>query len=380
MSRGDEQAAQTRQQRRVFLADRLEREIEERVDVERELALEQSHASADPTSGLGLKRTIFWLSITGISLYLVAPSLLDVLSSWKNLEDIRWWWFPAMALLQTASLACLWLVQRAALREAEMPNVIQSQLAGNALAKIAPGGGALGGALQYRMLVEAGLPKGPTAAGITASNLLIFVVVLALPVLVLPALLGGAVNRDLLAATIIGAIAFAVLAGLGVVLLAYDKPLAYLGRAVQGVRNRLRRNSEPLRTVPQRLVRERDRLLATLGPSWRMAMLATVGRWAFDYATLLAALAAVGSTPRPALVLLAFCAAQLLAQIPVTPGGLGFVEAGLTATLALAGVSPGDAVLATFAYRLFSYWLPLPLGLLGAALHRRMPAPETMRA
>ncbi len=115
-----------------------------------------------------------------------------------------------------------------------MPNVIESQLAGNALAKIAPGGGALGGALQYRMLVEAGLPKGPTAAGITASNLLIFVVVLALPVLVLPALLGGAVNRDLLAATIIGAIAFAVLAGLGVVLLAYDKPLAYLGRAVQG--------------------------------------------------------------------------------------------------------------------------------------------------
>ena len=61
-------------------------------------------------------------------------------------------------------------------------------------------------------------------------------------------------------------------------------------------------------------------------------------------------------------MLLAFCGAQVLAQIPVTPGGLGFVEAGLTAMLALAGVSAGDAVLATFAYRLFSYWLPLPLG------------------
>jgi hypothetical protein len=73
-------------------------------------------------------------------------------------------------------------------------------------------------------------------------------------------------------------------------------------------------------------------------------------------------------------VLLAFCGAQILAQIPVTPGGLGFVEAGLTATLALAGVSGGDAVLATFAYRLFSYWLPLPLGLVGVVLHRRRPA------
>ena len=88
-------------------------------------------------------------------------------------------------------------------------------------------------------------------------------------------------------------------------------------------------------------------------------------------AAVLAALAAVGSTPRPALVLLAYCTAQLLTQIPMTPGGLGFVEAGLTATLTLAGVETADAVLATFAYRLFTYWLPLPLGLVGGLLHRR---------
>ena len=39
--------------------------------------------------------------------------------------------------------------------------------------------------------------------------------------------------------------------------------------------------------------------------------------------------------------------------------------------LALAGASAGDAVLATFAYRLFSYWLPLPFGLLGLAIAPR---------
>ena len=109
-------------------------------------------------------------------------------------------------------------------------------------------------------------------------------------------------------------------------------------------------------------------------------MVATVGRWAFDYATLLAALAAVGSTPRPTLVLLAFCAAQVLAQIPVTPGGLGFVEAGLTAMLALAGVGAGSAVLATFAYRLFAYWLQLPAGLIGFISHKRRGAREPKAA
>jgi uncharacterized protein (TIRG00374 family) len=82
------------------------------------------------------------------------------------------------------------------------------------------------------------------------------------------------------------------------------------------------------------------------------------------------ALRALDSLPRPGLVLLAFCAAQVLAQIPITPGGLGFVEAGLTATLTRAGVPAGTAVVATFAYRLFSYWLQLPLGLVGLALQR----------
>jgi uncharacterized membrane protein YbhN (UPF0104 family) len=47
------------------------------------------------------------------------------------------------------------------------------------------------------------------------------------------------------------------------------------------------------------------------------------------------------------------------------------VEAGLTATLTLAGVPAGAAVVATFAYRLFSYWLQLPLGLVGLALNVR---------
>jgi uncharacterized protein (TIRG00374 family) len=276
-----------------------------------------------------------------------------------------------MAGLQTASLACLWALQHVALRAQRWRPLITSQLAGNALAKVAPGGGALGAALQYRMLVQAGLPPASTVSALTAVNLLVFAVVLALPVLAIPALLRGAVDRGLLETAVLGLVVFAVASGVGAVFLSTDRPLAWVGRLIQRVRNRLRRGAEPLHRLPERLLRERDRILETLGPRWKRALAATVGRWTFDYLTLMAALAAIGSHPRPGLVLLAFCGASLLAQIPITPGGLGFVEAGLTAMLALAGVSAGDAVLATFAYRLFSYWLPLPLGLLGLALHPR---------
>jgi hypothetical protein len=357
------------QTERPPLGDRLEQAIEEHADVEREIA--RGEAEARKRSPRGLYRTIFWIAITGVSLYLVAPSVLDTLASWRDIKEFAPAWLLAMFLAQTAAIASLWALQHVAIAVGSWSAVISSQLAGNALAKVAPGGGALGSALQYRMLVAAKVPPRPAVSGLTAANILTLAVVLALPVLAIPALVRGAVHRTLLEAAIAGLVIFVLLAAVGAVLLAKDAPLLWIGRAAQRIRNRLRRESAPLRTLPERLVRERDRILDTLGPRWKRALLATVGRWAFDYATLLAALAAVHDQPRPGLVLLAFCAAQLLAQIPVTPGGLGFVEAGLTAMLTLAGVSPGDAVLATFAYRLFSYWLPMPVGLGAWIWHRR---------
>jgi putative heme transporter len=188
-------------------------------------------------------------------------------------------------------------------------------------------------------------------------------------VLAVPAILRGGVSPDLLQATIIGLGVFLVLFAMSAVLIAFDGPLLWAGRVIQRGRNRLRRRADPLHHLPERLLLERSRILGAVGPRWKRALAGTVGRWVFDYATLLAALAAVDSHPRPGLALLAFCAAQVLAQIPITPGGLGFVEAGLTAMLVLAGASAGAAVLATFVYRLFSYWLPLPVGLAAFLWH-----------
>lgn len=50
----------------------------------------------------------------------------------------------------------------------------------------------------------------------------------------------------------------------------------------------------------------------------------------------------------------------MLAMIPTTPGGLGFVEVGLTATLTTAGVSGSRRLLATLVYRLVAFRLPIP--------------------
>ena len=132
------------------IGDRVERAIDQRADVEHEI---ERGAAAEPAASGRLRRTVFWLVVTGISLYLVAPSLIDVFGSWDDLDELAPGWLAAMAGLQALALACLWALQYLAMRGPSWPAVISSQLAGNALAKIAPGGGALGAALQYRMLV-----------------------------------------------------------------------------------------------------------------------------------------------------------------------------------------------------------------------------------
>ena len=353
------------------VGDRIERAIERKADTAGEI---QRGERQKPHR---LRRNIIWLGITGVSLYLVFPSLADTFSSWRQITRFAPLWLLVMFGLQVAATACLWDLQRVALRTERWRPVIASQLASNALSNVAPGGGPVGAALQYRLLVQAGLSGASTAGALTAVNVLTFAVVLALPVLAIPSLIRGAVDRNLLEAGIAAIVVFAVVAGLGALFLTTNAPLAWIGRVAQRVRNRLRPKCEPLHELPTRLLRERDLILKTLGPHWKRALADSVGRWLFDYGSLLAALAGIGSHPRPSLVLIAFCAARALSNIPVTPGGLGFVEAGLTALLVLAGVNAGDAVIVTFAYRLFSYWLPLPFGVVGYAIAPRAdPTPS----
>ncbi len=353
---GEEDAA-------VSIGDRLERAIERHADTAGEI---ERGERQKPTS---LRRNVVWLVITLVSLYLVFPSLVDTFSSWRQITAFSAWSLLGMFALQVGLFACQWDVQRVALGGAGWRPVIAAQLASNAVVEIAPGGGPIGAALQYRMLVAAGLNRNRIISALTAVNLLMFAVVFGLPVLAVPALLRGSVNRNLLDAAVATIVAFVVIAALGAVLMRTDRPLAWIGTTVQKVRNRVRRRkAAPLTDLPQTLLAERDQITAVLGAHWKRALADGVARWLLDFATLQVALGAIGSHPRPGLTLMAFCGAKALGNIPATPGGLGFVEAGMTALLVLAGVNPGDAVVATFAYRLFSYWLPLPFGLLGMAL------------
>ena len=117
-----------------------------------------------------------------------------------------------------------------------------------------------------------------------------------------------------------------------------------------------------------------------LGRHLRQAVVLIVGRLAFDYLSLLSALRATGARPHPSLVLLAYAATGIIALLPLTPGGLGIVEGSLSGLLVLAGVSGSDAVVATLAYRLASYWLPTFAGVVASLLFHHRFGPVNIRA
>lgn len=317
-------------------------------------------------------RSAVALGISAVALYLLAPALLEVFASWPRVRQLNPLWLLAMTLTEAVSILCLCAVQRLAMRTRPWFPIVASQLACGALGRVLPGGSATAATLQYRMLVQGGVPSAAAASGLTASSLLVFGMLLALPVLAVPAIIRGlVVPHGLEQALWIGIAVFGLLFCAGAVALTTDRPLAQVGALVERVRNRLRRRKPPIRGTAQRLLAERDIVARVLGERWWEALGLSIGKWLAEYLALLGALAAVGARVNPFLALIAYCVASFLGQVPITPGGLGFVEAGLTGTLVLAGVPAAAAAVATLAFRLVSYWLPLPAGVVGWVLHRR---------
>ena len=233
----------------------------------------------------------------------------------------------------------------------------------------------------YQMLTRSGFDGPTTTTALTAVGLLTTATLFVLPILALPAMLFGlAVRSELVRGAIFGGVVGIFLLTGASILLMSDRVVASVGRLLDWFVQRVLRRVAPEPSLATRLVQSRDFVRTALSESWKRAVPAALGNQLFDFLALYVSLLAVGSHVDPLLVLLAYVAGSVLAMIPITPGGLGFVEAGLTGVLTLAGVTAEHAVLATLLYRLFSYWLPLPAGLAASILFRRRHRADTADA
>jgi uncharacterized protein (TIRG00374 family) len=338
--------------------------------------MEAAKPAAKEHGWLHVAGRIFMLLLGLVSLYLLAPKLISVLASWPQLKTLRPGWFGLAIFFEALSYVSLWVMQRVALRTTSWFTVGTTQLASGAIGSVVPGGAATAGAVAYKMLTKAGVRSADVASGLTASSIASTAIVFAMPVLAIPAFIGGVVAPDgLIQTAYVGVIGFIAVAVLAAGAFGWDAPLTIVGRGARWVIQRFKPGRAA--DLPERLIAQRNRMRETFGRRWHVAVAGAVGKVGFDYLALVCCLGAVGARPEPSLVLLAYVGGALLALIPVTPGGLGFVEAGLTGLLTAAGVGAQQALVSTLAYRLVSFWLPLPAGAVAHLMYRHRYGSES---
>jgi uncharacterized protein (TIRG00374 family) len=312
------------------------------------------------------------LVLTAIGLYIVAPGLFALFGSWPRLRDVEPWWFVVLIVLVGLSMGSMWWLTRLALRRPARPDgthptvswstAATAHLAGNAAGKIVPGGPATAGVVQAKVLIDAGEAPGAVASAMTAMGLLTTGVLLLLPVLTVPALLiGPPLARQLELGLLVSLAVGIAIVALGIAILVWTPFVRLVGR-LAGRAIHLVRKEVTADSASAALITARNRVGASFEGRRTRAMVAATGNRMFDFAALVAALAALGAHARPSQVLMVYAVAQALALIPLTPGGLGFVESGMTTMLVLIGLTADQAVVGTLLYRLIAFWLPIPLG------------------
>lgn len=315
---------------------------------------------------------ILFFVVSALSLYVLAPQLLDVWEEAPRIESIGWFGLVAMVVLEGLSFAAVWHLQRIIVPELDQFSAATAQLSANAVSRAVPGGAAIGAGVHLRLWTLAGVPPARAATGMATTSLISTATLLALPLVsLLVAALGAPVPEGLASVAIGGALLAAALFGFGAAILIRRRFAERVAGLVHRVAGWVARRLGRIGPSIDDLLERRAELIRSLGPRWRGALGASVANWGLDYLVLVAALQFLGADPRFSVVLLAYGAAAVLAMIPITPGGVGFVEAGLTSLLVVAGVPARDALLATLAYRITSFWLPLPAGLVAWVLFRR---------
>jgi uncharacterized protein (TIRG00374 family) len=272
---------------------------------------------------------------------------------------------PALLLLglsfQLCALGSYSMLTRAALprHRVSVGRMVRIQLSTRALASVVPGGSAAGSALGYRLLTLSGV-DGPDAGFALATAGLASAVVL--NVIFWTGLLVSipfrGVNPFYGTAAIIGVVLVILMLALVIGLL---KGQARAERVLRSLARRFHfdedRAANVVRQIAARLreLASDPKLLSSV-IGWASA------NWLFDAASLWVFLRAFGGTVPLDGLLVAFGLANILASVPITPGGLGIVEGVYIPTLVGFGLSRSVATLGVISYRVAQYWLPILLG------------------
>jgi hypothetical protein len=294
--------------------------------------------------------------------YLVIPELVGASKNFHLLRDLNVGWLVAGIALEAGALTSYALLTRTLLPGGGpgISKLVRIVLASTAIAHVVPGGAAGGAGLGYRLLTANGV-EGTDAGFALATEAIGSAVVL--NVMLWLALLISIPLAGLHPIYVVTALV-GLLAILGATFLGYTFTRGGK-RAVRVVRAVGRRVPRVGADRLERLVQEvgdsigqlaRDRALL------KRALLWAGLNWLLDAASLWSFVAAFGHIVDPIELFAAYGIANVLGAIPITPGGLGVIEASAATLLVSFGLTKAVATYAVLGWRLVNFWLPIPIG------------------
>jgi putative heme transporter len=238
-----------------------------------------------------------------------------------------------------------------------------------AVANTVPGGSAIGIGMTYSMLGSWGYSRSRTTTAVLVSGVWNSFIKLAMPVLALALVLlqGGAGGGRVLAA-LVGIAGLVTAIVVFALMLRSDEQARRFGLLAGRVASKLRRlvGRRPVAGWELATVKFRARTVDLVAHHWiRITVWSLVSHLSL-YAVLLVALRDVGVSDAEvswAQVLAVFAFARLATAIPLTPGGLGFVEGVLVTGLVGAGGDPDEVAAAVVVYRALTWALPILVGI-----------------
>ena len=233
------------------------------------------------------------------------------------------------------------------------------QLSTKSVSEVLPAGSAASSALGFKLLTSSGVP-GPDAgfalatAGLGSAVVLNFILWVGL----IASIPGQGVNAAYGSAALVGVILMLVATGLVVGLIDGQ---GRAERSIKWIATKLRMNPDNAADVLRQLGFRLQGLAREPGLKERVFIWALLN-WLLDMAALWVFLLAFGADIDVRNLIVAFGLANIMAVVPITPGGLGIVEGIYIPTLVGFGLTRSVATVGVLSYRIAQYWMPLIVG------------------
>jgi uncharacterized membrane protein YbhN (UPF0104 family) len=309
------------------------------------------------------------------------PTIANYGDVWDVVTELSWQWLLALVAVTAINILTFAPPWQVALPGLRFVQALELTQASTAAALVLPGGPATGMAISFGMLRSWRFRIQDITRAVTLVGIWNQFLTLAYPVLAMFLLTATGAETALLAtAAFVGTAVLGVAIAALVTMLVSNRLAFDIGELVAALASRVRGwvRRPPVGWGGPSFERFRNDAGALLRRRWHVLTAASLAGSLSVFVVLLVSLRALGVTAEQVSAVEAFAAwalVRVIAMIPITPGGVGIVELGLTSALVGFGGGNANVVAAVLVYRFLTVVPTLTLGLIAGATWRRHRPP-----